>query len=148
MIYNDIIGVFMGGSLTSTEKCQMPHGSCHNVIINKWDIPLGIPHDKSSLARIGLFSYHNDWNTLIPVIDYIETLEVDEENFRFIFHKNTCIVEAQWKIFQPSEVWHTHLKVEGNNKMEAAYNAVGQLILSFNKIKKNGFRKTKEERGK
>jgi hypothetical protein len=132
---NNIIAYFMGGEIIKEEHYEMPHGSYHDVVINDWKIPLGIPSDSISSAKIGLFNYHNDWNSLIPVIEKIENLVVEDEVFRIISHKNRCIVEAQLTCFHPSEFWHIHLQTEGKNKIDATYLAIVTFINWLNKLK-------------
>jgi hypothetical protein len=134
MKFNNEIAYFMGGSVSKDVAG----------LIKVWNVPKGTPEHHTSLARMGVFHYHNDWNVLTSVIDYIETLTVEEEIFRFVFYKNTCIVEAHWTIFD-SKIWHTHIQTEGKNKMEAAYKAVINMITFINKNKRNESRRKENQ---
>lgn len=127
----------MGGEVLSKSEYEMPHGSYHDVIINNWRLPYGIPSYAVDDAKIGLFRYHSDWNCLIPVFEAIEKIDVDQENYRVITHKNKCIIEAQLTVLQPSTMWHIHLQEDGDSKIEAAYNAAVAFIQWFNKLIKN-----------
>ena len=84
----------MDGKIERKERYVMPHGSYQEGTIKYWKIPKGIPHDDINDAFIGIFRYSTNWNCLIPVIEEIENLEIDEEVFRFIFHKKykRCII--------------------------------------------------------
>ena len=125
---SELIAHFMGGRIISTEHHNMPHGSCHDVIIKNWSVPHGTPSDYISQAKIGIFNYHNSWECLIPVMEAIENIIIDDEVYRFVLHKNTCIIEAQLTFFKPSSIWHTHLKNEGSSKIDAAYKTIIQFI--------------------
>ena len=125
---DNIIAHFMGGKVLKEEHYEMPHGSHQDVVISNWQIPKGTTSDNRSSASIGIFHYSNDWNSLIPVIEQIETLEIDDEVFRFSFRKNVCTIEAQCVFLQPSTIWHVHLEATGKNKIEATNTAIVEFI--------------------
>ena len=131
---SEIIARFMGGKILNTEHHSMPHGSCHDLTIKNWSVPAGTPSSYISQAKIGIFNYHNSWECLIPVIEKIENIEIDDEVYRFVIHKNTSIIEAQLVFFQPSSIWHIHLKNEGINKIDATYKSIIQFINWYQKL--------------
>lgn len=69
---NMLLAEFMGGLITHSETYEMPHGSRSTGTIYHWSGITGAP--ESSMASIGIFSYHSDWAWLWPVIDRIESL--------------------------------------------------------------------------
>ena len=69
---NALLAEFMGGRITHSEDYEMPHGSRSTGTIHHWSGITGTP--ASSMANIGIFSYHSDWAWLWPVIDRIESL--------------------------------------------------------------------------
>ena len=119
MIYNELIAHFMGGSIIKTEHYEMPHGSHQSGVINYWSIPRGITSCNQSMAKIGMFFYHNDWNDLNFVINYIETFG----EYRFVICGNICIIEIKHL-----HKWEILLTCEDKNKLTATYNAVGKLL--------------------
>lgn len=79
---NRILAQFMGGTVVSSEKYEMPHGSNSEVVIEKWGGLSGIPSHDQELAAIGIFRYETSWNWIFPVIDKIESL-----GFCFSIHR-------------------------------------------------------------
>ena len=60
---------FMLGYVKSTETHEMPHGSRGDVIIEKWELPQGLPIGiDRELVEIGIFHYDSSWDWLMPVI--------------------------------------------------------------------------------
>lgn len=130
MTYNDNIALFMGGKIVGKEPYEMPHGSNHTGEITHWSLANGIPSYDESMAKIGLFRYHSDWNWLQPVIDKIETIYTNDTYYRLVSYKNTCTVEIR----PNTDKWYTLFVVQEKDKLTATYNAVGKLILDL-KIK-------------
>ena len=134
---DNIIAQFMGGRILKEEYYASPHGSNQEVLINEWLVPEGTPSYNKRSACIGMFSYKTDWNCLIPVIERIENIKIDDEAFRFAFHKNVCVIESQYIFLQPSNIWHVHLEITGKNKIDATYNAILEFIRWMENEKKN-----------
>jgi hypothetical protein len=71
---NRALAEFMGGTVISSEKYEMPHGSHSEGVMERWGGLTGIPSHDRELAEIGIFRYETSWNWIFPVIDKIESL--------------------------------------------------------------------------
>jgi hypothetical protein len=79
---NRLIAQFMGGSVVSSEKYEMPHGSNTEGVLERWNGLTGIPSHDQELAALGIFRYETSWSWIFPVIDKIESL-----GFCFSIHR-------------------------------------------------------------
>ena len=71
---NRTLAQFMGGTIVSSKKYEMPHGSNTEGVLEKWGGLSGIPSHDQELAELGIFRYETSWSWIFPVIDKIESL--------------------------------------------------------------------------
>jgi hypothetical protein len=71
---NLVIAEFMGGSIESSEKYEMPHGSRGEGTLTKWHGIEKVPGSYNDMARLGIFYYDSRIEWIWPVVDKIESL--------------------------------------------------------------------------
>ena len=71
---NSKLATFIGGKVERSEPYTSPHGSMSEGTIHHWKVPDGTPLHRFDMARIGIFDYDKNWESIHTVIDRIESL--------------------------------------------------------------------------
>lgn len=90
------------------------------------------------------FKYHKDWNKLMPVVEKIESVQLDDK--RHVVVRASANVQIFYKAciitYEPDEeAGDTNegaaIQTKGETKLEAVYQAVYQFIIWYNQQKQN-----------
>lgn len=129
---NKLIAMFMGGSISSEEEYELPHGSRGYVMIKNWRLPEGVPLGDIDRAKIGHFKYNLSWDWLMPVIRKINTLG---KGIQFAIFKTyvSCTVEKGGKFYKDFSFSHAEYITGEQSDLEAAYKLVYKFVEWYEK---------------
>jgi hypothetical protein len=87
--------------------------------------------NKRPLTDSLLEKLYNDWNSIMPVVDKIDSLELDGDTFA------VDIYQTGAQIFQYGNYNTELLTVDGANRMQATYKICVEFIKWYNEQPKN-----------
>lgn len=122
---NETIALFMGGSLIKE------HGGKRYVY-----------YPKSCAKDIAEFKYHSSWDSLMPVVEKIETPVVSKGKMIWAAADVEILYKACRISYEPDEESgdtneETKIQAHGKTKHEAVYKAVYQFIKWYNNQQPN-----------
>lgn len=93
--------------------------------------PEVLKRDLNKAGTLESMQYHSSWDWLMPVVDKIE--DFLEEHSMALFNVQ---IEQCWCEILDNKTSDTIAQGEGNNKLDATYDAVVQFIKWYNKQNK------------
>ena len=77
--------------------------------------------------------YDNDWNWLMPVVEKIESFQDGEDGDSMRGHLYNFRIEQHFVYILDGESMDVIIEMNGDNKLDATYNAVVEFIKQYNK---------------